>query len=79
MYHDYLREGLITAEEPLKPSYDIVHLTADELIRIRDRAQRQYPVTRLRQLLSPSVFMKELLPKINTWEKFSLLLRRAIL
>jgi len=77
MHEDYLRNGLITKDVPLKPAYDIKHFSADEIVKIRNEAQQRYKFVRLRQILKPYVFFTEFFPKINSWEKFSFFFKRV--
>jgi radical SAM superfamily enzyme YgiQ (UPF0313 family) len=76
MFDDYLREGLVRRGEPLRDSYDTRHFSAEDLKRIRTRAQKRYPWVRLRQLLNPMTFLREFLPKVGSSEKLFFLLRR---
>jgi magnesium-protoporphyrin IX monomethyl ester (oxidative) cyclase len=72
MYEDYVREGLLDPEEPIKLPLPGLHLTSEEIARLRERAQKNHFWIRLMQLLKPSLIFKELAPKIFVLARRSL-------
>lgn len=70
MYEHFRKEGLLKGEiDPTtmgEVGHDIVHMSAEELQALRDKAQGMYMKYVMANYLSPSFFIKYLYPKINS-------------
>jgi anaerobic magnesium-protoporphyrin IX monomethyl ester cyclase len=78
MYDDYLEKGIISQNHQYTEPLDTLHMTRDELISLRKRAQRGHYLKRIYQISNPVSFYKEFWPKINSIEKAGLLMRRIV-
>ncbi len=73
---DLTERKLINIDFPIAAVADSLFLKADELEKIRNKAQSRYKWVRLKQIIRPYYFMTEFFPKINSFEKIYFFARR---
>ena len=78
MYRDYLEQNIIGPDDTYIEPLETPHLTREELIVLRKKAQRNHYLIRFFQILNPIVFYQEFWPKINSLEKFIFFIKRII-